>query len=246
LSYPLVTAIMPTYRECFARYAIKLFKEQSYPNKELIIVNQGFFSLRRFIRNDCSIKEVQVSPYANVGAMYNVGLDYAQGEYIVRVDDDDWYHPDRIKLQVQALRTGHWIACTFNRRIHYSIPLDVAVSSVRVSTNLRPFAFVGVVLFKRQLGQRFLEHVDKGSDYLFTQQYCKGKLRTISLPEWYYIRTHHAENLWDAEHILGIFAYAHPGSRFVDPESRGPFRKALQEFKRGLRSCGYRVRKRQA
>lgn len=48
-----------------------------------------------------------MGPDAPVGSMRNVVLDRARGDYLVWMDDDDWYHPRRIPwLLDEARRSG--------------------------------------------------------------------------------------------------------------------------------------------
>jgi len=41
-----------------------------------------------------------------LGALRNMAVDAASGDYVVQWDDDDWFHPRRIELQMAALRNA--------------------------------------------------------------------------------------------------------------------------------------------
>lgn len=100
---PLVTAIMPTNRPRLAAIAAQLFLAQVYPAKELIVIDDAPTPLS--IPPDPRIKHVRVDPMT-IGAKHNLGCSLAQGDYMIHWDDDDWYSPRRIALQVEPLALG--------------------------------------------------------------------------------------------------------------------------------------------
>ena len=45
---------------------------------------------------------------SSVGVKRNLACEHAEGELIAHFDDDDWYAPNRLSIQVAALReSGH-------------------------------------------------------------------------------------------------------------------------------------------
>ncbi len=103
---PLVTCIMPTRsRPEFARMAVEYWQAQTYPNKELLILDDG---------DDPSF--AGLTPPAGVTLTVTAGtLRYsipeklnmlcgmANGEIIARFDDDDYSAPGRLDDQVPRL-----------------------------------------------------------------------------------------------------------------------------------------------
>lgn len=105
---PLVSCIMPTYnRRRFVPAAIRCFLQQDYPNRELIIVVDGESVSDLVPPGATNIHLVRLHKFgqASIGAKLNFGIEAAHGEILARIDDDDWYHPCRLSLQVQALLT---------------------------------------------------------------------------------------------------------------------------------------------
>src|ERR1700743_454328 len=84
-SAPLVTAVMITgmhiARYALARVALECFKNQTYPNKELLIINHGPESLSC---GDSRIHEVRVKKkeWETVGDLRNLAFKHAQGEFM--------------------------------------------------------------------------------------------------------------------------------------------------------------------
>lgn len=100
---PLVTAVMPTNRPRLARVAVELFLAQSYPVKEMIVIDDAPESIA--LPPDPRIKHIRTEPMT-IGAKHNLACGLAQGEYIAHWDDDDWFAPRRLALQVEPLALG--------------------------------------------------------------------------------------------------------------------------------------------
>ncbi|SEB22396.1 Glycosyl transferase family 2 [Pedobacter hartonius] len=101
---PLVTCIMPTAnRPNFVISAIDNFIKQNYSNKELVIIDDGKESVENLIPNDQQIKYFFSKSLGTIGSKRNIACDKAKGEFIIHWDDDDWYAPDWIVREVEAL-----------------------------------------------------------------------------------------------------------------------------------------------
>ena len=100
--YPLITCLMPTKnRRQFIPLAIAQFLNQDYPNKELIAIADGE-SVSDLIPALPNVRHVVYG--GTLGAKLNFGAQLARGEYIANWDDDDWYSPERLTLQLLHLR----------------------------------------------------------------------------------------------------------------------------------------------
>ena len=105
---PLVTAIMPTRnRPEFALQAVRYFLDQDYPDKELLVLEDGASVLAGRLPDDPRIRHVVTGlPARSIGAMRNDACRLARGEIVAHWDDDDWYGPERISRQAAAIRSG--------------------------------------------------------------------------------------------------------------------------------------------
>jgi glycosyltransferase involved in cell wall biosynthesis len=103
---PLVSILIPAYNaELWIGDTIKSALDQSWPGKEIIIVDDGskdqtLAAARRF-----AAKGVSVVTQENQGAAAarNKAFSLAQGQYIQWLDADDLLAPDKIGRQMQAL-----------------------------------------------------------------------------------------------------------------------------------------------
>ena len=105
--WPLVSCVMPTRNRLrFVRLALDCFARQSYPRRELIIVDDGEEDLTALINDMPDIRYVRSPGPLSIGAKRNLACQSARGEIIAHWDDDDWYAPERLSRQVQPLLTG--------------------------------------------------------------------------------------------------------------------------------------------
>lgn len=108
-NYPLVSIIMTAYnREKYIAEAIESVLNNTYPNYELIIVDdhstdQTINIVKSYLSKSHKIKffqnEVNLGDYPN----RNRGVSCAKGEFISFVDSDDKLHPDTIKTLINNL-----------------------------------------------------------------------------------------------------------------------------------------------
>ena len=50
------------------------------------------------------IRVVYIGPGVSLGAARNLTVDTARGAYVCQWDDDDLYHPERLRIQYEARR----------------------------------------------------------------------------------------------------------------------------------------------
>ncbi|HXA86000.1 MAG TPA: glycosyltransferase, partial [Candidatus Dormibacteraeota bacterium] len=101
---PLVSCIMPTAdRRRFAPLAIQNFLQQDYPNRELVILDDGQDSIADLAPADPRVKYIRTTQRQTVGAKRNQCVQASQGNLIMHWDDDDWVAPYRIRYQVESL-----------------------------------------------------------------------------------------------------------------------------------------------
>jgi len=104
---PLVSCIMPTSnRRSFVQLALRLFLQQDYPNKEMVIVDDGEDAVEDLVSSVAGVSYSRLPGHATIGAKRNLACEQARGEIIAHWDDDDWYSPDRLRYQVAPIIAG--------------------------------------------------------------------------------------------------------------------------------------------
>jgi hypothetical protein len=122
---PMVSAILVVgqqERVKLARRAVQVFVEQHYLRKQLIIINATPAPVTNVEWHE--IKEVQVQPGPSLGILRNMGIDRADGEWIIGWDDDDWSHPYRLAYQMAHRREG--MACLLTYQLRCDVDRSTA------------------------------------------------------------------------------------------------------------------------
>lgn len=104
---PLVSIIIPAYNaESYLPYTLRSAIAQTWPHKEIIVINDGSTDRTLEVAKRLATKEVRVVSTANQGlsAAVNHGLSLCQGDYVQELDADDILSPDKIQRQLEALR----------------------------------------------------------------------------------------------------------------------------------------------
>jgi glycosyltransferase involved in cell wall biosynthesis len=123
---PKISCLMVTLnRLVLLKEAVRCYCEQTWPNRELVIVTDGSArykeSISRYVcglaRGD--IRLVFVSEPANLAELRNISLDAARGDIVCQWDDDDLCHPERLTQQAEALLAGNAQACFLTDQLHF-------------------------------------------------------------------------------------------------------------------------------
>lgn len=108
---PVVSIIMPVYNtEKYLRQALDSLVEQSLPNIEIIVVDDGSTDnslqiLREYEAKDSRVRVfTQKNKYAGVAR--NKGLKYAAGEYVIFLDSDDYFDRELVEKAYYAARVN--------------------------------------------------------------------------------------------------------------------------------------------
>jgi len=111
---PAISVLMPTYNgERFLRPTIESILNQTFPNFELIIIDDGSTDNTPQILSE--FKDTRLTVLTNqqnlgIAAATNRGLAAARGEYIALQDHDDISLPHRLQTQLDFLNTHPEIA----------------------------------------------------------------------------------------------------------------------------------------
>jgi glycosyltransferase involved in cell wall biosynthesis len=116
---PLVSILIPAYNaEKWIGYTLQSALDQTWPHKEIIVVDDGSTDRTLDIAQRYASKGITVVSTANRGlsAAVNYAFRLSQGDYIQELDSDDLLAPNKIERQLAALRE------TDSRRLILSSP----------------------------------------------------------------------------------------------------------------------------
>lgn len=199
---PLVSCMMPTGgRRDFALQSIRYFDRQSWPSKELLILDDGSDALEPDLPCDPRIRYVRTPRGLSIGAKRNQACALAAGAVVMFWDDDDWFGPDRITRQAAPLLAGEAEVSAL-RHCYF---LDLQEGSFWHSSEAqhqRMFqlnVLGGTLAFQRKLfeqGHRF-PNTSLAEDAAFLTAAVRRGARLAVLPaEDLYVYIRHGANTW--------------------------------------------------
>jgi hypothetical protein len=181
-SSTLISCVLPTYnRRGFLPHAIHYFLRQDYPNKELIVVDDGLDSVEDLVPKHPSIQYLRLPRKMTLGAKLNLCCEQARGPVIAQWDDDDWYAADRLSRQWDALRAKNAQVCGISDLLYYELASGRGYRYV-YPANERPWLLGSSLFFWRAHWEshRFAE-IDVGMDGLFV--WATAPEQVYALPE---------------------------------------------------------------
>jgi glycosyltransferase involved in cell wall biosynthesis len=188
-------------RRPLAELAIKAFHAQTWPYRELLILNQG----EPFGLNHPQIREFGVlcpgNKYHSVGYLRNLGLTKAKGDYITSWDDDDYHHPSRMSLQAQPLCKDDIVASVL--RCYTVIDLTEGGPIFgRTCESFKCGGCCGTIMIKAGLDYRYNESMKRGSDADFANQIPPDSIYPVYNEPQIYQRMFTGHNLNDRGQIV--------------------------------------------
>ena len=105
----MVSIIVPIYNiEGYIRECIDSILDQTYPDFELILVDDGSPDNCGRICDEYAEKDVRIKVIhkenGGLTSARNAGLSVAKGDWIMHVDGDDWIEPDMIESLIEAAK----------------------------------------------------------------------------------------------------------------------------------------------
>lgn len=129
-----VTILMPSYNaEQHIGFAIASLLAQSWRNIEIIAVDDcstdgTFAKLNEIARRDPRLVVAQCARNGGAYHARNTGLRLATGDFVTVHDSDDWAHPQRIAVQVQAMiASGSPVSATTAVRVRQDMEVRYRV-----------------------------------------------------------------------------------------------------------------------
>jgi glycosyltransferase involved in cell wall biosynthesis len=200
--WPLISCIMPTYnRRPFLPLALRCFLDQDYPNKELIVVDDGEIRVGDLAGNLPGVRYLAPASRLSIGAKRNLACAEARGEIVAHWDDDDWYAPDRLRYQAAPIIAGE-AEITGLESAFVLEAAEGAFWTIKPELHRQLFAgdvHGGTLVYRRELLSRGLRYpeVNLAEDaYLLRQAMADGArlLRLDNPGVFVYVR--HGFNAW--------------------------------------------------
>ncbi len=185
LPAPLVSCIMPTFdRRPFVPLAIAHFLRQDYPNRELIILDDGRDPVGDLIPKDRRIRYLRLPERLSIGAKRNLGGQEARGPLLASWDDDVWVAPWRLSYQVAALIEYGADVVGLDNILHYDPFAQRAWHAVRPAGNL-PWMPGSTFCYTRAFWQTNpFPDTQPGEDIRFLRRLPSARIVPLSANTW--------------------------------------------------------------
>jgi glycosyltransferase involved in cell wall biosynthesis len=207
-NFPFVSVVTPTFnRRRFIPSLIECYKNQTYPKHrmEWIILDDGSDLVEDFFvgpsaKGIPNIRYIRLPEKLTIGAKRNRLNEEARGELIVAMDDDDYYHPERVHTAVQAFKKNPNVDLAGSSEIY------MYYTDLKLIYKLGPYnpnhATNGTMAWRKRYAatHRYDETLTHSEEKSFLEDY---KHRMLQLdPYKLMLVMSHSENTFDKKKML--------------------------------------------
>ena len=180
MSLPFVSCLTPTYeRKTFLPILLDIFQRQTYPvdRRELIILDDSKESNQDLIDDfmkkfpDVNITYKYSSEKMKLGKKRNVLNGMAKGEYIMYMDDDDYYCSDKIRYTITRMLSNRSIIFSGSSEMYlYFTDIKKIYRFNKIAQN---HATAGTFCFHRDYlkDHSFNDEAEKAEEKIFLNEY---------------------------------------------------------------------------
>jgi glycosyltransferase involved in cell wall biosynthesis len=215
---------MPTSdRPQFLKQALKYFMAQTYLQSELIIIDDGASpAMDAAHARNSRVKHIRLDRKTPLGTKLNIGISYAQGNIIQKLDDDDWYHPCFLETAISHLLAAgaeDCLAAWDCFMIYFS-----GESHVRFSGH--GWEAGATFCFTRSVWDRTpFRDVCQAEDYWFKKDH-PGKIVRVHMP-LQFMAVRHGGNTWN---VMNNGKMVNIALKSLSLRSPSKYRKPLNHF----------------
>ena len=250
----LVSCLMPALpdpaRLDAFRRSVADYCRQTHPRCELVVVlDRGdpdaraamLAHLASLARDD--VRVVEPAEKLTLGALRNVSVARARGEVLCHWDDDDWFHPDRVRAELAELsRTGAQALVLEDALLYFPAERTLHWSNWRAT---EPKGLPGTLMFRRAAAVPYPDtgpEAFRGEDTTaITRMQGQGGYRAMAGAAHLYVYVCHAANTSGAAH-LAMLVRELAISRTLLARREAELRERLRAFDFGpgaVTVCGY-------
>ena len=178
-------------RPAFFRQALRYFERQTYPSRELIVIDDGDIPVGDLCAANPMVRYVRLEQRTENGTKFNIGVEHARGPIIQKLDDDDYYSPEFLATSVSALPVGDR-DCTLVVRDCFLVWF---AGEHRLRFSGHGWTAGGTFCFGRELWDRIpFRDVSGDADSCFLIDH-EPRIVPVCAPEQYWL-VRHGRNTW--------------------------------------------------
>lgn len=188
----LISCILVTgNRPRFFEQAIHCFLAQTYRPAELIVVDDGDQSVEDLCSGLAGVHYMRLGRPASAGAKLNLAIENAKGAILQKLDDDDYYHPNFLKLAAKSMPRNGRDKCL----VAWDCFLTLRAGEEKARFSGHGWTVGGTLCFSRKLWERRkFRNVRSGPDYWFLSD-NQPKVIPVCAAE-HYLVVRHGRNTW--------------------------------------------------
>ncbi len=203
---------MPTKdRPRFFRQALRYFRRQTYRNAELIVVDDGETPVRQLCVGVPRVRYIRLTKPTLLGTKMNIGIEAGRGKVIQKLDDDDYYHPDFLRVALTHFPARN----PLRELVAWDCFMVYLAGQKQARFSGHGWHAGGTLCFSREMWKAIpFRDLPMGIDHAFVVDQ-KAQLVRVCAPE-HYMLVRHGKNTWTqmangqtANHFLG-----HGGRRY--------------------------------
>lgn len=212
--------------------SIQCFINQSYSNKELVIVyysddNDTKELAMNNSKENVFFHEYDVSEGLTLGALRNKCVELTTGDYICVWDDDDWYSPNRIIKQYCHLMTGDHSACFLKQLVIYDYETDEMSLTVH-----RVEGWEGSMMCEKDPVLKYgYGDKNKHEDTDLLLQLSENDLINSISDPMMYVYFFHSQNTSSREHLEAIKEHSEDLEPAQESLLRGYIKSYIEDYK---------------
>ncbi|APB98226.1 hypothetical protein A4F89_02170 [Polynucleobacter asymbioticus] len=190
--------------------SIAAYQSQSFKDRELIVVmnsERGNLEvckkLHQFVSelNDPTIRVIDVLEHCTMGKLRNISVSEARGEVICQWDDDDIFHPERLREQYANLQSTDSDANILAETLLFQ---SQSRNLFYINWSQTPFrGFTGSLMSKKDALPRYPEHGENSTlvedSYVAKIMLDSGRMQTLKNKAFLFAYVVHGGNTWSGD-----------------------------------------------
>lgn len=198
-------------RKRLVRRSLLSYQKQTYPNKEIVIVDDGKEDLsdvlQSLTKDEVKYNKIPKRPDNVLGHLRNLTLEMASGDILVQWDDDDWYHPERLQVQAEVLSGEAEMCCLSGALFH----LDTKMFFNHPFVSRFRKGVPGSIMHRKNPFIRY-PGIPLGEDDIYLKAWKKrANVMLGAAHSFLFIRSYHGKNSWEKGHFMKRL-YDSPGN----------------------------------
>lgn len=195
--------IVTANRKNLLRRSLYSLKNQTHKNIEVVVVDNGEDQvdslMEMFPEDQINYTYITPSPENILGDLRNISLEKATGDYLICWDDDDWFHPKRIEIQLETLKTGFDACCLEGNIFHIDSPDLINHPYIGRLPDGSPSS----IMHRKNDDIRY-PSMRRGEDTVYLNRWMdQGKYKMLDLSYAYlFVRVFHGSNVSGKKHFL--------------------------------------------